>query len=124
MDPIADMLVTIKNGYMAKKDTVLVTRSKFKLEIAKVLEKEGFIGAVTDSPPKIEIKLVYKNQLPAVNEIKRISKLGLRVYTKGKNIKPLKGGRGLTIISTSHGVLTGKEARNKKLGGEVICQVW
>lgn len=124
MDPIADMLTIIKNGYMAKKDLVRVTKSKFKLEIAKVLEKEGFIGVVSDADNTIEINLVYKNQIPAISEIKKISKLGLRVYTKSKNIKKIKGGKGISVVSTSKGVMTGKDANAKKLGGEVICQVW
>jgi small subunit ribosomal protein S8 len=124
MDPIADMLTSIKNGYMAKKDLVRVPKSKFRYEIAKVLEAEKFVGIVTAAENLIEISLVYKNQLPAISEIKKISKLGLRVYTKSKNIKSIKGGKGITIVSTSKGVMTGKSAVNKKLGGEVICQVW
>ncbi len=124
MDPIADMLTSIKNGYMAKKDLVRVPKSKFKYEVAKVLENEKFIGVVTLAENLIEINLVYKNQLPAISEIKKISKLGLRVYTKSKNIKSIKGGKGITIVSTSKGVMTGKDAVVKKLGGEVICQVW
>lgn len=124
MDPLADMLTSIKNGYMAKKDLVRVPKSKFKYEIAKVLENEKFVGLVTAAENLIEISLVYKNQLPAISEIKKISKLGLRVYTKSKNIKKIKGGKGITVVSTSKGVMTGKSAVNKKLGGEVICQVW
>lgn len=124
MDPIADMLTIIKNGYMAKKDLVRVSKSKFKLEIAKVLEKEKFIGSVSSAENTIAIDLVYKNQMPAISEIKKVSKLGLRVYTKSKNIKQIKGGKGVTIVSTSKGVMTGKEAKAKKLGGEVICQIW
>jgi small subunit ribosomal protein S8 len=124
MDPIADMLTSIKNGYMAKKDLVRVPKSKFKYEIAKALESENFVGPVNVEQNIIEINLVYKNQLPAISEIKKISKLGLRVYTKSKNIKRIKGGKGITLMSTSKGVMTGKSAVSKKLGGEVICQVW
>lgn len=124
MDPIADMLTSIKNGYMAKKDLVRVPKSKFKYQIVKVLENEKFVGPITATENLIEINLVYRNQFPAINEIKKISKLGLRVYTKSKNIKSIKGGKGIAIVSTSKGVMTGKSAVSKKLGGEVICQVW
>lgn len=125
MDPISNMLVSIKNAYMAKKDNLLVPYSKFKFAVAKVLEKEGYVGLVEKHKSgKIEINLVYQNQKPRLTEVKRISKLGLRVYTKSKNIKKVKGGLGITIISTPKGVMTGKIAKEKKLGGEVICQVW
>lgn len=124
MDTLSNMLVTIKNGYMAKKPSVSVPSSKFKLEVAKVLEKEGFVGKVTLSENRIEIALIYDARKPRLTEIKRISKPGLRIYTGNASIKKVKGGLGITIISTSQGVMTGNEARSKKLGGEVICQLW
>lgn len=124
MDPIADMLVAIKNGYMAKKDLVTIPVSKFKLQVAKVLEKEGFVASVNQEDKKLLIVLKYVNKYPAINGIKKVSKLGMRVYSKGKNIKRVKGGKGDFIVSTSNGVMTGKEAVAKSLGGEVICQIW
>ena len=124
MDPVANMLVIIKNGYMANKVNVLVPYSKFKFDIVKVLEKQKFIGKVSKKENKIEIDLLYENQKPKIQEIRKISKLGLRVYSKSKHIKSVRGGRGLTIISTPDGVMTGSEARQKNLGGEVICQLW
>ena len=124
MDPIANMLVTIKNGYMSRKPQVLVPYSRVKFAIAKVLEKEKFTGEVKKENSQIKIELAYENGQPKMDTIKRVSKLGLRVYTKSKNIKPLKGGKGIIIISTPKGVMTGREARTKKLGGEVICKVW
>lgn len=124
MDPVADMLSTIKNGYMAKKDKVQVPKSKFKLEIAKVMEKNGFINSVSVANNHLEINLKYINYRPAINEIKRISKLGLRTYLKSKNIKRVKGGKGVTIITTPKGVMDNKDARSKHLGGEIICQIW
>lgn len=123
MDPVADFLIIIKNGYMAKKDEVLVPYSNFKHEIAKILEKENFIGKVSKEDSKMKIELLYEAGSPKIGEIKKVSKLGLRVYTKSKNIKKVKGGRGLTIVSTPKGLMTGYEARKKKLGGEVICIV-
>ncbi len=124
MDPIADMIVTIKNAYMAKKQNTSVPYSKFKLEIAKVIEETKFIGKVQKVDSKIEIELIYVDQKPKLTEIKRVSKLGLRVYVKGKEIKKLKGGKGSYLISTPQGVMTGQQAREKKLGGEVICLIW
>ncbi|MBI2327265.1 30S ribosomal protein S8 [Candidatus Curtissbacteria bacterium] len=124
MDPVADMLTIIKNGYMAKKPEVFVTYSKFKLAIASILEKEEFIGKVEKQDAKIKISLLYQNQKPKVTQIKRISKLGLRIYTRSKNIKNIKGGKGLVIVSTSQGVMNAKEAKSKNLGGEIICQLW
>ncbi len=124
MDPIADMLVTIKNGYMAKKPNVVVSYSKFKLEIARVLEKENFIGKVENKDRKVAIELLYENQKPKISQVKKVSKLGLRVYTKSKKIPLVLGGKGLIIITTPEGVMTGKEAKAKKLGGEIICKVW
>ncbi len=124
MDPIADMLITIKNGYMAKKPSVNVPYSKFKLEIAKAIEASKFIGKVAKEDKNINIELVYENQKPKITEIKRISKLGLRVYAKKKDIKTVKGGKGLYILSTPRGVMTGQAAKTKNLGGEVICQIW
>lgn len=124
MDPIADMLVTIKNGYMAKKPDVLVPFSKFKMEIAKVLASEGFIGKVEKAENKISIDLIYKGQKPRLTEIKKVSKLGMRIYSRSKNLKKVKGGLGVTIVSTPQGVMSAAEAKKKNLGGEVICKLW
>src|SRR3990167_465658 len=124
MDPVADMLVYIKNGYMAKKPQVLVPFSKLKFEIAKVLEEAKFVSKIAKRESQILIELSYDAGKPKITDIKKVSKLGLRIYEKAKNIKTIKGGRGIVIVSTSKGVMTGKVAKSKKLGGEVICQVW
>jgi len=124
MDPIADMLTIVRNGYLAKKRSVLVPSSKFKLAIANLLEREKFIGKVTKKDSKINIELLYEDQKPRLTQIKRVSKLGLRVYSKSKKIKKIKAGKGLTIISTPKGLMTDKEAKTKNSGGEVILQVW
>lgn len=124
MDPVADMLVAIKNGYLAKKMKILVPFSKFKYEIAKVLENEKFVGKTAKKDNQISIELSYEDGNPKITDIKRVSKLGLRVYEKSKNIKKIKGGRGILIITTPEGLMTGERAKAKKLGGEVICQVW
>lgn len=124
MDPVADMLVAIKNGYLAKKVQILVPFSKFKYEIAKVLENEKFVGKTAKKDNQILIELFYENGKPKITDIKRVSKLGLRVYEKSKNIKKIKGGRGILVITTPKGLMTGEQAKTKKLGGEVICRVW
>lgn len=124
MDPIADMLVTIKNGYMAKKQSVVLPYSKFKFEIVKVLEKEKFVGSAHKKDKTITVELLYEGKNPKIQQIKKISKLGRRVYSKSKHIKSIKGGRGTLIISTPQGVVSGQDAKKKNLGGEVICEVW
>lgn len=124
MDPIADMFTIIRNGYMAKKLQVLVPYSKFKMEIAKVLEKEKFAAGVQKEESTIKIDLAYSNYQPKLAHVKKISKPGLRVYTKSKNIVKVKGGKGVIILSTPEGVMSAKDAKTKKLGGEVIAEVW
>lgn len=124
MDSIADMIVIIKNGYMAKKSQVSLRLSNFKFELAKALEKEGYVGKVAKDNKRITIDLVYSLNKPRITEIKRVSKSGLRVYIKSKGIKPVKGGRGTIIVSTPKGLMSGKEAQKKNLGGEIVCRVW
>ena len=124
MDPVANMLVSVKNGYLAKKTRISVPFSKFKYEIAKVLESEKFVAKVTKGNNQILIDLSYEDGKPKITDIKRVSKLGLRVYEKNKNLKKIKGGRGILIITTPKGLMTGEQGKTKKLGGEVICQVW
>ena len=124
MDPVADMLVAIKNGYLAKKVQILVPFSKFKYEIAKVLENEKFVGKTAKKDNQILIELFYEDGKPKITDIKRVSKLGLLVYEKSKNLKKIKGGRGILIITTPKGLMTGEQGKAKKLGGEVICRVW
>lgn len=125
MDPIADMLVIIKNGYLANKKQVSVPYSKFRFQVAKAISKSGFVGDVSKAENSLIINLIYKNdKKPRITEIKRVSKLGLRTYIKSKNISLIKGGRGESIISTSAGVMNGSEAKKKNLGGEIICRIW
>lgn len=124
MDPIANLLITVKNGYMARKTNVVVPYSKFKMAIARVLAKEKFIAKAEKEENLINIELLYTNGKPRISTVKRVSKPGLRLYEKAKNIKEPRGGRGLTIVSTPQGVMAGKEAKQKKLGGEIICRIW
>ena len=126
-DPIADMLATIKNGYLAHKKQLLVPYSKIKEKLAQILVKEGFLEKVKVATLKfkvLELTLKYEGKKPAVKEALRISKPGLRVYAGVTKIPRVRYGPGVTVVSTSAGLLTGSEAQKKNLGGEVICQIW
>ncbi len=126
-DPIASMFTQIRNGYAAKKETVEVPFSKLKLEIGKILEKEGFVQSVESKGRRtlkgIEITLKYVDKLPVLSEISRISKPGQRMYSPVAKLHTVKGGRGLIILSTSKGLMTNKEARKLNIGGELIGEV-
>ncbi len=134
-DPIADFLIRIKNGYLARKDLVSMPSSKIKENLAEILIKEGFLKSSKIKSEKSKIKgseikileltLKYEGKKPALTEVKRISKPGVRIYTKMKNIPEVRRGqKGLTIVSTSQGLMTHQEVKKKKQGGEIICQVW
>ena len=127
-DPITDMLNQIKNGQAVAKTDVLVPMSKIKNEIAGILSKEGFIGEVKkttkDKMKALKITLKYENLVPAIAGFKRVSKPGQRIYEGFAELRKVRGGYGMSIISTSKGLMTNKEARKQKLGGEVICQIW
>ena len=126
MDPISNMLTIIKNGYLARKQYVSAPNSRLKKEIAKKLAEAGYIGNVTVSENKriIKIDLVYKDKEPIVNELKRVSKPSLRVYTSSKKIPRILRGRGEVLLSTSKGILTGSQARKMKAGGEILLKIW
>lgn len=128
VDPITDMLNRIGNAQAVGHPTVDIPFSNLKYEIAKILEKAGFIEKIEKKGKKIkrsiEITLKYANKIPAISGLKRISKPGQRIYLPSQKIKKVKGGYGIAIISTSRGLMTGKEARKQKLGGEVLCEIW
>lgn len=129
MDTIADFITIIRNGYLAKRDTVVAKHTIISEEIAKLLKADGYIADYsvenTKSSKKIIITLRYfEKDLPAVTGIKRISKGSVRIYSGFDSIPQALSGAGTTIVSTSSGLMTGKTAREKHLGGEVICQVW
>ena len=127
-DPIADMLTRIRNANQMKHATVSMPASKVKAEILRVLKAEGYISEYVvkeeDNKKFIEVTLKYVNKQRVIQGIKRISKPGLRVYAKANELPRVLNGLGVAIISTSSGVMTDKEARSKKLGGEVIAFVW
>ena len=136
LDPISDMLTRIRNAQMAGHPSVSMPSSKMKEAIAAVLREKGFIGEFqvsADGPKKtLTLTLLYEEEKtssagrprPLIREISRVSKQGQRRYVRAKDIHRVKNGIGISIISTSRGIMTGDEARKKRLGGEVICQVW
>jgi small subunit ribosomal protein S8 len=128
-DPIADLLTRIRNGSRAHLVTVDIPHSKIKVELVKILEQEGYIASHEVSNetkfPTIRVTLRYDaKRKPIINHIARISKPGLRVYKPVSEIKPQRSGLTTQIISTSAGLMTDREARRRKMGGEVLCEVY
>ncbi len=128
-DPIADMFARVRNGLVARHTTVDVPMSKIKVELAKVLEAEGFIDGwevmQETKFPIIRIKLKYdQRRRPMIHQLRRVSTPGLRVYKGSKELRPLRSGLATRIITTPMGVMTDREARRRKVGGEVLGEVW
>ena len=129
-DTISDMLTRIRNALMAKKSEVVLPYSNFKNNLAKVLQAEGWIAKVEVKEAPEEFKsLVLKLKYdaagePVISGIQRVSKPGQRIYSSTVAIPKVLGGMGTTIVSTSRGLMTDKEARKNKVGGEIVCQVW
>ncbi len=128
-DPLADMLTRIRNGVMANFNSVEMPTSKTKVNIAKVLQDEGYVTGyrVNDSGPQgtLTIELKYDaDQKPIITGIKRISKPGLRKYARTGEIPKVLNGLGIAILSSSEGVITDKTARASNVGGEILCEVW
>ena len=133
-DSISDMLTRIRNACLVKKSSVIVPHTKLTHEIAKILEKEGFIQSyqMVLSSNYILIRLKYrskslyrgKTKESCITNLKRISKPGLRIYTNSQDIPRVLGGAGILILSTSIGILTDREARSLGVGGEILCSIW
>jgi len=130
-DPIADMLTRIRNANKAQFETVAMPGSKLKEALAQILEREGYIEGYSVSPAEgrpgttLEIKMKYApDRSRTISGIKRISKPGLRIYAQSNAIPRVLGGMGVAVVSTSHGLMTDREARRRRLGGEVLCHVW
>ena len=125
-DPLADMLTRIRNAQMVGKTEVTMPSSKLKVSVAQVLEQEGYVGVQTvsgDVKPQLTIALKYYEGKPVIENIERISKPSLRIFKAAKQVPNVRNGLGICIVSTSHGVMTDKEAREKNYGGEIICIV-
>ena len=127
-DPIADMLTRIRNAIMAEKKDVDIPLSIIKLEVSKIFKREGYISdykVEKEFPGKIIIDLKYKDKKSNVIEgLKKISKPGLRVYADTDNIPEVLGGLGLAVLSTSKGLMTGRECKKNRVGGEVLIYIW
>jgi small subunit ribosomal protein S8 len=127
-DPISDMIIRVKNANNAGKAAALIPYSKLKMEIMAVLEREGFVKAITKKGKKvrkfIEVELLYNGKTPRIRDISRISKPSRRIYLKIKDIKPIKHGYGRLLLSTPKGILTGQEAKKAKVGGEALFAIW
>ena len=129
MDTIANFLTTIRNAQMAKHSSIQTPYTKMNEKIAKILEEEGYIGKVEikdlDNNKKLLVlSLKYYKNRPVIEHIKRLSKCSCRYYVKAKEIKSIYSGLGISIISTSKGLMTNRKAKSQNLGGELICEIW
>ncbi len=127
-DPLSDMLTRIRNASAVQKESVTMPHSKLKEAVARLLSDNNFVGTVSVADGVIGKQLVIgvnnKQGATAITEIARLSKPGRRLYANADAIPSVKGGRGIVIISTSQGIMTGKQARQQRLGGELLCQVY
>jgi small subunit ribosomal protein S8 len=127
-DPIADFLTRLRNASMVNKGIVTAPHSRVVLDLAKVLAKEGFIGEVdtrgSGVHKEIVVQMRYINEQSAFENVERISKPGRRVYCQAKNLRPVKSGFGVAVLSTPKGVLTDKDAKSQRVGGEIMCTIW
>ena len=127
-DPIADMIIRIKNALMAGHDQVSIPHSKVKVAIAEILKAEGYVTdyKIEQTVPQatINVDLKYVGKVPAITDVRRMSKPGRRWYASVGEIPRALGGYGITIVSTSKGIMTGTSARKQNVGGEVMCQIW
>jgi small subunit ribosomal protein S8 len=126
-DPVSDLLTRIRNASDARHATVDIPSSKMKLEITRILKEEGYISGFMHLQDKkqgvIRIQLKYAEKNPVISSIERVSRPGCRVYVGKSEIPSIIGGMGICILSTSHGIFTGKQAQQKGLGGELLCAV-
>ncbi|MFZ0060313.1 MAG: 30S ribosomal protein S8 [Acidimicrobiales bacterium] len=130
-DPIADMLTRVRNANVAMHDTVRMPGSKLKMSLASILEREGYIAGFTTTEDGLcpgtvlEIRMKYTHdRARAIAGLRRVSRPGLRVYARADHLPRVLGGLGVAVLSTSQGLLTDREARQRKIGGEVLCYVW
>ena len=129
IDPVGDMITRIRNAQLRALNNVTIPSSKFRAKILDILKHEGYIANYkisSDSKKKesLLVDLKYSNGLPVINEIKRVSKPGRRIYAKAGSIAKIQNGLGLAIVSTSMGIMSDNDARTKNIGGEIICRVF
>lgn len=129
-DPISDMLTRVRNAAMARAHVVELPMSKMKFALAKILESRGYLSAVEVIADKatpretLRVTLAYVQGMPVVSQLKRVSKPGRRVYVKADEVRSVRSGYGFSIISTPNGLMTGDDARKRRLGGELICEIY
>ena len=130
-DPIADMLTRVRNANVAMHDEVRMPSSKQKVALAEILKREGYIDGFSVAPSTkgpgdvLTISMKYSHDRSrTISGLRRVSKPGLRIYTKADRVPRVQGGLGVAVLSTSHGLMTDREARRRKVGGEVLCYVW
>ena len=122
-DPIADLLIRIQNASRVGKASISVPFSKMKLAIADVLSKEGYVGAPDKKNYALNIPLSYKNGRPVITGVKRLSKLSRRTYMGVRDVRPVRHGHGLLVLSTPKGIMTGAQARAQRVGGEAVFEI-
>lgn len=127
-DPVADMLARIRNALLARHEAVEIPFSRLKVKIAEILKQEGFVtdfSVQNEFPASLRVQLKYgEGRKPAIVGMRRTSRPGRRVYVRHKHIPHVLNGMGISIISTSHGVVTDRDARKNAIGGEILCEVW
>jgi small subunit ribosomal protein S8 len=124
-DPVADMLTRIRNASRARHDVTTMPTSRMKVEIAKILQSEGFIAGHDVAAGALTVRLKYvQGRIPAITDLIRVSRPGLRVYAARRELPLVRRGLGVSIVSTSRGLMSGREAARQGLGGEVVCTVW
>jgi small subunit ribosomal protein S8 len=128
-DPIADLLTRIRNAHTAKHDRVDVPSSKVKVELCRILKEEGYIRdvKVIEQQPQDQLRIFLsytKEGKPGIQKMRRVSTPGRRVYRRTDDIKPVLNGLGIGIVSTSQGLMTDRQARERKVGGEMLCEIW
>ena len=127
-DPVGDLLAQIKNASMAGLLSIDLPYSRMKMEVAKILSQEGYVGSIekTGTEPKCRLKIgiKYIGKTPVITGVKRMSKPGLRLYVNKHTIPTVVGGMGIAIVSTPQGIMTGKDAKKKGIGGEILCTTW
>lgn len=128
-DPIADFLTRLRNSTAARQQEFFVPYSKMKAEVARILQREGYIAScemdtANEGKPRLRIRNKYINRTPAIAGLKRISRPGLRKYVGAADIPRVLGGMGIAVLSTSRGLMTGSEARKHNVGGELLAYIW
>ena len=121
---VIDLIIRIKNGYLARKESVEIVNSKFNEEVLKKLRQLGYIKNFRVNQRETQVELLYKGRSPAVTDVQIFSKPGRRFYVSYHNLKMIMGGLGYSIVSTSKGILSNKEARKNKVGGELLFSIW